>query len=488
MASISSVDHEHFSCPVCLDVLNNPVTTACGHSFCLDCITSCWDQEEQKGVYSCPQCRHSFTPRPVLHKNVMIANMMEKLKVSMPVTSATVPPARCPAGAGDVECDFCTGQKHRAVKSCLVCLASYCEAHLQPHYRSPALAKHKLVEAFGRLQEQVCSQHDKLLEVYCRTDQQCICMLCTMDEHKGHEILSAASERAEKQVNCSTKLVGTIRQSQKIMQEKQKELQELRKAVESYKHSAQEAEEDSEKIFTELIRSIERRRSEVSELIRTQEKAAVSRAEDHLKRLEQEISELKRRDAELEKLSFTEDHIHFLQSLQSLSTGSGSAGLNTITFSLLQSFDEVAMSVSQLVEKLEEHCEQELKKIANGVKKIKIILPSEPTSRKDFLEYSCELTLDPNTANTLLCLSEGNTVVTNSNTVQSYPAHPHRFDYWPQMLCKEDFCGRCYWEVDWTGPDGVFMAVSYESISRRVFLINIISRSFYMVLSLIRSV
>ena len=62
-----------------------------------------------------------------------------------------------------------------------------------------------------------------------------------------------------------------------------------------------------------MIRSIERRHSEVKELIRAQEKAEVSRAEDLLKRLEQEIAELKRRDAELEQLSQTEDHIHFLQ-------------------------------------------------------------------------------------------------------------------------------------------------------------------------------
>ena len=71
--------------------------------------------------------------------------------------------------------------------------------------------------------------------------------------------------------------------------------------------------EDSERIFTEMIRSIERRCSEVKELIRAQEKAEVSRAEGLLKRLEQEIAELKRRDAELEQLSHTEDHIHFLK-------------------------------------------------------------------------------------------------------------------------------------------------------------------------------
>ncbi|KAL0165905.1 hypothetical protein M9458_037749, partial [Cirrhinus mrigala] len=68
-----------------------------------------------------------------------------------------------------------------------------------------------------------------------------------------------------------------------------------------------------ERIFTELIRSIERSRSEVTQQIRDQEKAAVSRAEEQMERLEQEIDDLKRRNTELEKLSHTDDHIHFMQ-------------------------------------------------------------------------------------------------------------------------------------------------------------------------------
>lgn len=104
------------------------------------------------------------------------------------------------AGPGAVLCDICTGTKRRATKSCLSCLASYCEGHLQPHYEYPALMKHKLVGPAGQLQEKICSNHDKLLEVYCRTDQQCVCLLCMMEEHKNHETVSAATERTERQV------------------------------------------------------------------------------------------------------------------------------------------------------------------------------------------------------------------------------------------------------------------------------------------------
>lgn len=76
---------------------------------------------------------------------------------------------------------------------------------------------------------------------------------------------------------------------------------------------AQTAAEDSERIFTEIIRSIQKRRSEVKQLIRVQERTAVSRAEARAEELEQEINDLKRRDTELKQFSEAQDHVHFLQ-------------------------------------------------------------------------------------------------------------------------------------------------------------------------------
>ncbi len=69
--------------------------------------------------------------------------------------------------------------------------------------------------------------------------------------------------------------------------------------------------------------------------------------------------------------------------------------------------------------------------------------------------------------NKFLLLSERNRVITDTDTDQSYPDHPDRFDYWPQVLCRESVCGRCYWELEWSGDDGVEISVSYKSISRK---------------------
>ncbi|XP_077072716.1 E3 ubiquitin-protein ligase TRIM47 isoform X1 [Siphateles boraxobius] len=373
----ASFSQDQFSCPVCLDVLKDPVTIPCGHSYCMSCITDCWDQEDQKLIYSCPQCRQTFTPRPALCKNVMIAEMVEKLK-------KTNFQKACPqsyAGPGDVGCDVCTGRKYKAVKSCFECLNSYCQSHLEQHESFFKDRRHNLMDPTRRLQEMICPKHNKQLEIYCRTDQQCICYPCLMDEHKIHDTVTAETERTEKQ-----RLLGeTQRKFEQGIQERQKQLRELRDAVKSHKHSVQGAVDESERIFTELIRSIERSRSEVTRLIRVQEKAAVSRAEGILQQIEQEIDDLKRRDAELEQLSHTDDHVYFLQRFQYIAAPPESADLHSITASSLLSFQDVAKSISHLKDKLEGFCTEEVEKIFNGVTCIETPT-NEPKTREQFLQ------------------------------------------------------------------------------------------------------
>uniref|UniRef100_A0A8C1NQQ9 Tripartite motif-containing protein 16-like n=1 Tax=Cyprinus carpio TaxID=7962 RepID=A0A8C1NQQ9_CYPCA len=446
------VSQDEFLCPVCLDLLKDPVAIPCGHSYCKSCITDCWDQEDQKRVYSCPQCRQTFSPRPALARNSMLAEVVEKLK-------KTRLSADCDAGAGDVQCDVCTGRKYKAVKSCLMCLESYCQAHFDRHEEFHSRKPHKVTEATGRLQEMICQKHEKLLEVFCSTDQECICMLCTVIEHKNQDTVSAAEQRTEKQ----KQLKETQKTLQQRIQQREKDLQQLRETVESHKRSAQTAVEDSERIFTELIRSIERSRSELIRLIRDQEKTAVSRAEERLERLEQEINDLRRRDAELEQLSHTQDHIQFLQSFQSLSAPPESTDVKDDIFSSLVSSDALRESVHQLRDKLEDFCKEQLKKISDRVTFTNIDL----WTRNNFLQYSHQLTLDLNTVNEYLRLSERNRVITNTGTDQPYPDHPDRFDVYEQVLCRERVCGRCYWELEWSGDKAVFTSVSYKSISRK---------------------
>ncbi|KAG8013790.1 Tripartite motif-containing protein 16 [Nibea albiflora] len=447
----AQLDRETISCSICLDLLKDPVTIPCGHSYCMNCIKAHWDGEDEKRIYSCPQCRQTFIPRPVLVKNTMLAALVEELKKT---GLQAAPDDHCYAGPEDVACDVCTGRKLKALKSCLVCLASYCEKHLQPHYDVAPLKKHKLMEPSKKLQENICSRHDEVMKMFCRTDQQCICYLCSVDEHKGHDTVSAAAERTERQ----RELEVSRQNIQQRIQDREKDVKELQQEVEAINGSADKAVEDSEKIFTELIRLIEKRRSDVKQQVRSQQETEVSRVKDLQEKLEQEITELKRKDAELKKLSHTEDHTEFLQNYSLPTCLSG-----TIYFSKpinLRYFEDVTAAVSELKDELQDVLSDGLTNISLTVTEVDVLLSQEPKTRAEFLIYLSELTLDRNTTNRHLLLSKKNRKVTYMSEEQSYPSHPDRFTNL-QVLSTESLTGRCYWEVE-KGEGGVSVVVTYK--------------------------
>nr|XP_046254573.1 tripartite motif-containing protein 16-like [Scatophagus argus] len=451
----AQLNRETFSCSICLDLLKDPVTIPCGHSYCMNCINSFWDGEDEKTIHSCPQCRQTFIPRPVLVKSTMLADLVEQLKK----TGLQAAPAdHCYAGPEDVACDVCTGRKLKALKSCLVCLVSYCDKHLQPH--NEIFKNHKLVEPTEKLQENICSRHDEVMKMFCRTDQQCICYLCSVDEHKGHDTVSAAAERTERQREVEVSLQNI----QQRIQDRQKDLKVLQQEVEAISRSADKAVEDSEKIFTQLIRLMEKRSSDVKQQLRSQQQTEVSRVLELQEKLEQEITELKRKDAELKKLSHTEDHTQFLHNYPSLSALSESTHSSSINIRPLRHFEDVTAAVSELRDKLRDVLRDTWTNISEAEVDVLLSGPEHKT-RADFLKYSREITLDPNTAHTLLLLSEGNRKVTVMKQRQSYPDHPDRFTVWPHVLSRESLTGRRYWEVEWRGG-GVCVAVAYKNISR----------------------
>ncbi|XP_023202727.1 tripartite motif-containing protein 16-like [Xiphophorus maculatus] len=451
------LNKEKFSCCICLDLLTDPVTIPCGHSYCMNCIKHHWDEEDQRRIHSCPQCRKEFIPRPNLEKNIMLSELVEELKK----TGLQSPPDdHCYAGPDDVSCDVCTGRKRKAVRSCLSCPASYCRDHLQPHYDVPGLKKHKLVDPSKNLQQRICSRHDEVMKIFCRTDQQCICYLCTMDEHKGHETVPAAAVRAEKQ----KELQESRQQIQQRIQDQEKDVKLLQQEVIIINVSADKAVEDSEKIFTELIRLLQERSSDVKQQIRSQQETEVSRVKDVQEKLQQEITELKRKDAELEQLSHTEDHNQFLLNYPSLPALSESTHSSSINICPLRHFEDVAAAVSELRDKLQDVLRDTWRNVELAI--TEALSEPEPKTRAGFLKYSQEMTLNPNTANRFLLLSEGNRKVESNHELQPYSINPDRFsDFFSQILSTESLTGRCYWEAELRGR-GVAVAVSNRNISR----------------------
>uniref|UniRef100_A0A8C2AGX3 Tripartite motif-containing protein 16-like n=1 Tax=Cyprinus carpio TaxID=7962 RepID=A0A8C2AGX3_CYPCA len=177
----------------------------------------------------------------------------------------------------------------------------------------------------------------------------------------------------------SEKELGMTRQKYKLkIHAKEKDLLELKQAVDALKSSAQTAMENGEQIFTELMQSIERRRSKFRDLIRDQERAA----ESMLQTLEQEITELKQRDHELEMLLKSEDHVHVLQNCHSFSSGLPDP---PFTIATLSDFGKVNDAVSALKKRLEDVFKGEWLRIYQAARSMKILHCTVPKIRSEFL-------------------------------------------------------------------------------------------------------
>ncbi|XP_046907238.1 E3 ubiquitin-protein ligase TRIM39-like [Hypomesus transpacificus] len=443
MASCSSLlSEDQFQCSICLDVFTDPVTTSCGHNFCKACITKYWDNSD---LCQCPMCKMTFDKRPNLYVNTFISEMAAQFRKSEPL-KATISPDLRPTKP-EVSCDICTGTKLKALKSCLVCLASYCETHLEPHQRVAAWKKHKLIDPVENLEDRMCQKHERPLELFCRTDQTCVCLICMRTDHKTHDTVTLEDEYRPKKDD----LVKMMTEMNQMMEERSRKVQEIKLSVETSKRDAEREISDSVQVCTALVRSIERSQAELIEVIEEKQKAAKKQAEGLIQDLEQEITELKKRSTELEHLSHTEDHLHLLQSFPSLSTPSLTKDWSEISVHSDLSVGAVRRAVSQL----EETLNKEMEKLSD-------------TELKRIQQYAVDVTLDPDTAHPDLILSEDGKQVRDGDIEQDLPDNPERFDYCSCVLGKQGFSsGRFYYEVQVQGKTEWDLGVARGSINRK---------------------
>uniref|UniRef100_A0A3Q2WQF4 E3 ubiquitin/ISG15 ligase TRIM25-like n=2 Tax=Haplochromis burtoni TaxID=8153 RepID=A0A3Q2WQF4_HAPBU len=502
-----SVTESQFRCPICLDILKDPVSIPCGHTYCMACINSYWDRVDS-GQFSCPQCRDTFSPRPVLRRNTVLAEVLGKLKLNEIDTAPEV----YLGGVGEVPCDFCTAEsKLRADKSCLVCLASFCKLHVLPHREVGTLRRHKLVPAVECVAEKLCAQHRLGLEpegsgseAGAAVEWSGYCLLCQADQE---EAPSVEAQRARRQLQ--------LQESQRMVQGRirtgERELQEFQQNLESLKLSASAVLEDGEALFADMALCLEKTKAEARARLEAKERAIVVRAESDIELMEKDLEELRRRDEEISQLLQSEDNAHFLQATQLLcmpfATGRHSGTLSLPT----EAFSGARRALGHLRSHIEEVCREEVDKITPAVNdnyksggehvksgRIHSAVNSKPQQvqlstgqhatrapvsfplsslslqapdqrmRAAFLRFSCHLTFDPETAHPTLVLLEGPQGAHCGEEPQPYQPHPQRFDSVAQVLCREgQFGGASYWEVEWRGGGWIDIGVTYRGIGRK---------------------
>ncbi|XP_041840969.1 E3 ubiquitin-protein ligase TRIM39-like [Melanotaenia boesemani] len=450
MASVLS--EEQFLCIICLDSFNNPVSIPCGHNFCLDCIEHFWNTRHNS---ECPLCKEAFQRRPELRVNVGLKDITEHFKRSLREKPANkpVPPkrhfTRQSFTSEDIPCDVCHENKETAVKSCLVCQASYCEMHLTPHLRDPVMTKHRLTDPATFSTSHLCRNHNKPLEMFCKKEQTPVCRKCTERDHKHHEVvpMETESKRIKMQMKKSQAEI------QQMIEDRIRKIAEIKHSVELSRINKAKDIQTSMQVFTMAISTIERNQALLIEEIEQKHEAAESRAEELLSELELDIDELQKRCSELQHLEDAKDSLHLLQSFPILS-----APVSTKDWSEIRVNPEVYIrAVRRSFSKLVDICQELENKLS-----------TEEVSK--ISKYAVEVSLDPATAAGWLVLSsDGKKVSLNPQKKrQSLPPDPRRFDSTVAVLGRQSFTsGRRYWVVQVGDKTDWDLGVAKESISRK---------------------
>ncbi|XP_062293883.1 E3 ubiquitin-protein ligase TRIM21-like [Scomber scombrus] len=435
---------DQFLCSICLDVFTDPVSTPCGHNFCKNCINEHWNSNVK---YLCPLCTNVFYARPELHINTFISEMVSQFRQEAQQKASSSSSEQQAAKPGEVPCDVCTGTKLKALKSCLVCVTSYCETHLEPHLTASRLKRHQLMDPVENLEDRMCMKHDKPLELFCKTDQTCVCMLCSVLDHKTHEFVPLKEEYEGKKAE----LGKTEAEIQEMIQKRRLKIQEIKHSVDLSKEAADRKIAEGVQVFTALMESVERSLNELIETIEEKQRTTEKQAEDFIKELEQEISELKKRSSEVEKLSHSEDHLHLLQNFPSLKAAPPTKDWTVV--SVRPSYEG---TVVRAVAQLEETLSKQMKKLLAEVE------------LKRVQQYAVDATLDPDTANTWLTLSDDGKQVYCGVVKKNLPDNPVRFSLCPSVLGKQSLSsGRFYFEVQVNEKTDWDLGVARESINRK---------------------
>ncbi|XP_035522936.1 E3 ubiquitin/ISG15 ligase TRIM25-like isoform X2 [Morone saxatilis] len=397
MASSSSLlSEEQFLCPICLDVFNRPVSTPCGHNFCMSCITTYWTNAL---VCQCPVCKAAFERRPDLKVNTFISELASQF-MSLQVTEAHIwSPDQQQAGCGGaVLCDICTDTQEEAVKTCLECLTSYCNVHLEPHHRAAGLKRHTLVEPLTSLEEKTCKEHMRLLIFYCRSDKVLLCEVCASLRHANHDVVHMQRAYAEMKV-----LLGdTEAKVQQMIQERLQKVRAMKESVKQSKTDTIDVMANSEQDLTALVSEIQRSQRELVKVMEEKQKTAEEQAGGFIGSMEREITELQRTTMKLKELKQTKDQLSFLKNFPEQSLLPHTMDLSTFSFTRHVEVHHIRRSLSKSVSQLRillNKMNTEIQQFSNGTD------VSDNAALRYMQQYEEDVLLDPDTAHPLLIIS-----------------------------------------------------------------------------------
>uniref|UniRef100_A0A8C4Q1G1 Uncharacterized protein n=1 Tax=Eptatretus burgeri TaxID=7764 RepID=A0A8C4Q1G1_EPTBU len=413
MAYFSSSDVgdslDELICPVCFELYEEPIALPCGHSFCRMCIETSWESREEDTGCVCPNCREVFPQKPKLKKIVIIANLVENIKLKKREVGLGVEvrdaehggvkvKERVKSGGTDSYCEVCNRE---AAKRCVPCEILCCAQHLKPHKQKG----HKLVDPGVKIEEQRCNDHGKPILLYCKDDGSLMCITCMGGKHQDHNVVGVEFALAELKLSKSVKkwlfmyyihIIQSGRDAEDMLEEKRRRVcQFVNESVDLMKSQ------------------INKRKMEKLSLLGKQRE-----------KLEQQMESLRQGKSTMQTALQNLEDMSFLQV----------CGYKQI----------VAIYVFVWITL-----------IPKGYKKrfmcfcVSVRLPNNVLRPRLMSLDGRTLSLDQNSAHPRIKVSPDLRTATLTGTEHLYPEHPDRFDYSYQVVSFESFSSsHHYWEVD----------------------------------------
>uniref|UniRef100_A0A8C6WY15 Uncharacterized protein n=1 Tax=Neogobius melanostomus TaxID=47308 RepID=A0A8C6WY15_9GOBI len=340
-------------------------------------------------------------------------------------------------------CNICIN-KHwdNSLKSCLVCQTSYCPNHLTPHNTVPRLKKHQLIAPVENLEERICPEHERLLELFCRDHSQLICVQCSYSDHKSHNTVPLKEQCEEEQSELQQKI-----------QERKEKIQELQRSVELSQENADREMKEGVEFFNDLMKLVQQSLDQFKQSIEQKHQEIKEKAEELMTEVESEISALEQRRAQMEEIWKSDDHFHFVQTFTSVKPAPEMNDWTEVSVRAPSYEGRVAIAVSELL-------------ITKLNPKIKELFDDELKQAK---KHAVDVILDPDTAHPNLDVSQNYKQVQYMVRQTFLSDTPERFSKTLCVLGKQKFSsGKFYYEVQVKGKTIWYLGVAKESANRNM--------------------
>ncbi|XP_062936751.1 E3 ubiquitin-protein ligase TRIM65 [Cynocephalus volans] len=399
---------DKLNCAICLGLYRDPVTLPCGHNFCGACLRDWWGRCEK----ACPECRGPFPDGAELRRNVALSAVLEVVRAG-PAPAPDPGPAPGP-GPGAL-----------------------------------------------------CPRHGRPLELFCRTEDRCVCSACTVRECRLHERALLDAERREREARLRAELEVT---QQKATQA-ETHLQELQQRSSQIQSSACTLASSVSGKFSSLLQALEMRRDLVLKGIEAAKTQVLAQAQDEEQQLRGHLDALDHCGHRIRDLLEQADDRTFLQELQLFEPPGPLGPLTPLQWDedqLLGDLNELLSRLCGLL--LEDGGNSRAPAKAADLGPVEAPDPLTPVlsavcplRRKLWQNYR-NLTFDADSANRHFYLSCQDQQVKHRHQPQG-PARPSSFELW-QVQCAQSFqAGRHYWEVR-ASDHSVTLGIAYPELPR----------------------